>query len=148
MNDLTTWLRPSPNVHIGEPRVQSPTEAPTDNIADQSPRAVLHRVLLHLPEQAMFLLQGRVRVINVWRPIEHPVEDYPLAVCDPSSVLADDLIECDHVRRKFKGANMYSHFSPGQKWYYMGEQRPEEALLIKMFDSDASAKTSGNYHHL
>ena len=77
-------------------------------------------------------------MINVWRPIEHVVEDYPLAFCDPNSVPEQDLVECDHVRRKFKGANMYAHFNPEHKWYYLGQQRPEEVLLLKMFDSDPS----------
>ncbi|KAK3357867.1 methyltransferase CmcJ [Lasiosphaeria hispida] len=134
MNDLTTWLRPSPNVHV-----------------DQSPRAVLHRVLLHLPDKAAFLLQGRVRVINVWRPINNTVEDYPLAFCDPSSVPTQDHVECDHVRRKFKGANMYFHFGEKQKWYYLGQQQPEEVLLMKMFDSDPSVKAKScphaSFHH-
>jgi len=105
---------------------------------------VLHRILLHLPEQAEFLLQGRVRVINVWRPIEYPVHDYPLAVCDPRSVPDSDLVECDHVRRKFKGANMYAHYGPGHKWHYLGGQRPDEVLLLKMFDSDPSAEAKGS----
>ncbi|KAK2729451.1 methyltransferase CmcJ [Colletotrichum kahawae] len=121
MNDLTTWLRPSPTVHV-----------------DQSAEGVLHRVLLHLPEEAPFLLQGRVRLINVWRPIENTVQDFPLACCDSSSILDDDLIECDHVRRKFKGSNLYAHHREGHKWYYLGEQRPDEVLLIKMFDSDSN----------
>ncbi|KAF5512393.1 Aspirochlorine biosynthesis protein N [Colletotrichum aenigma] len=121
MNDLATWLRPSPTVHV-----------------DQSASGVLHRVLLHLPDDAPFLLQGRVRLINVWRPIGNSVQDYPLACCDSTSVLDEDLIECDHVRRKFKGSNLYAHHRDGQRWYYLGEQRPEEVLLIKMFDSDPS----------
>ncbi|KAK0613639.1 methyltransferase CmcJ [Immersiella caudata] len=134
MNDLAQWLRPSPNVHI-----------------DQSPRAVVHRILLHLPEDGPYLLQGRVRVVNVWRPIENPVESYPLAFCDPRTAGETDLIECDHVRRKFKGANMYMHHSPGQKWYYLGNQQPEEYLLLKMFDSDstveAKAVPHASFHH-
>ncbi|KAK1835679.1 hypothetical protein QBC39DRAFT_388621 [Podospora conica] len=128
MNDLTTWLRPSPNVHI-----------------DQSPRAVVQRVLLHLPDKAAKLLRGRVRVINIWRPIDNVVEDYPLGVCDPSSVPPRDLAECDHVRRKFKGANMYLHFNPQHKWYYLGRQRPEEVLFLKMFDSDPAVKAQGMF---
>ena len=129
MNDLTTWLRPSPNVHV-----------------DQSPRAVVHRILLHLPEKAEKLLQGRVRVINVWRPIDCVVEDYPLAFCDPSSVPTQDVVECDHVRRKFKGANMYLHFNPQHKWYYLGQQREDEVLFLKMFDSDPSVKAKACPH--
>jgi hypothetical protein len=105
----------------------------------------VNRVLLHFQDRAAQLLQGRVRVINVWRPLSDPVEDYPLAVCDPSSVPAQDYAECDHVRRKFKGANMYLHFSPQHKWYYLGQQRPEEVLFMKMFDSDPSVKAQGKF---
>ncbi|KAH8881848.1 methyltransferase CmcJ [Thozetella sp. PMI_491] len=125
MNDLTRWLRPSPTVHI-----------------DQSPRAVVQRVLLHLADEAAYLLQGRVRIINVWRPIENIVQDYPLAYCDPISVPETDLIECDHVRRSFTGANLYAHFNPGHQWYYLSEQRPDEVLLLKMFDSDENVKAT------
>jgi len=57
-----------------------------------------------------------------------------------------DLVECDHVRRKFKGANMYMHHSPGQKWYYFGQQQPEEVLLLKMFDSDPTVEAKACPH--
>lgn len=117
----------------------------TDKTTDQSPRAVVHRVLLHLPDKAAQLLQGRVRVINIWRPIDNVVEDYPLAFCDPSSVPPRDLVECDHVRRRFKSANMYMHFNPDHKWHYLGQQRPEEVLFLKMFDSDPTVKAQGMF---
>ncbi|ETS78888.1 hypothetical protein PFICI_08741 [Pestalotiopsis fici W106-1] len=125
MNDLTTWLLPSQNVHI-----------------DQSAASVLKRVQLHLPDDAENLLQGRVRVINIWRPIRGPVEDYPLALCDGTSVSDVDLIACDHVRRNFKGETIYPYYSPNQKWYYLSKQEKDEVLLIKMFDSDPSVKAS------
>jgi hypothetical protein len=79
---------------------------------------------------------------SVWRPIENPVQDYPLAVCDPSSVPDDDLVECDHVRRKFKGATMYAYYNEAHKWYYLGQQRPDEILLLKIFDSDSNVKAT------
>ncbi|KAH7028075.1 methyltransferase CmcJ [Microdochium trichocladiopsis] len=129
MNDLTTWLRPSPTAHV-----------------DQSDRAVLHRIMLHLPDEAPLLLQGRVRIVNVWRPLEHVIEDYPLAFCDPTSVPDADLIECDHIRRKFKGANLYAHHSEEHKWCYVGNHEPDEVLLLKMFDSDSSVAAKRLLH--
>ncbi len=45
--------------------------------------------------------------------------------------------------RKFKGANMYLHFSPDHEWYYLGQQRPDAVLLMKMFDSESSIKAKG-----
>ena len=49
-----------------------------------------------------------------------------------------DLVECDHVRRKFKGANLYAHHREEHKWCYVGNHKPDEVLLLKMFDSDSS----------
>ncbi|KAF9882504.1 hypothetical protein CkaCkLH20_00540 [Colletotrichum karsti] len=97
---------------------------------------------------AMYYHLGNVEEATVWRPIEDPVQDYPLACCDSTSVLDEDLIECDHVRRKFKGSTLYAHHREGHKWYYLGEQRPEEALLIKMFDSDSGTKAQRETHIL
>ncbi|KAK1750425.1 Aspirochlorine biosynthesis protein N [Echria macrotheca] len=123
MNDLTNWMLPACRVHV-----------------DQSPRAVVHRVQLQLQDEAPYLLQGRVRIINCWRPIHNAVEDFPLAVCDSTSVPDPDLVECDHVRRRFKGATMYLYTNPEHKWYYLSQQRPDEALIMKMFDSDSTVK--------
>ncbi|PVH88887.1 methyltransferase CmcJ [Cadophora sp. DSE1049] len=118
MNDFAQWISPAQVAHV-----------------DQSPSAVLNRVQLHMKEQAEYLLQGRVRIINVWKPLENPVEDFPLAVCDSRTMDLDDLVECDHIRKKFTGATLYIHFNPGQKWYYLSQQKPNEALMLKIFDS-------------
>jgi hypothetical protein len=68
------------------------------------------------------------------------VEDYPLAFCDPNSMPDKDLIECDHVRRRFKGSTLYAHYNEAHKWYYLGKHQPDEVLLLKMFDSDPTVK--------
>ncbi|KAK3320222.1 hypothetical protein B0T19DRAFT_488379 [Cercophora scortea] len=82
------------------------------------------------------LLRGRLRVINVWRPLnEGSVQDFPLALCDGSSILEEDLVECDHIRRKFFGATMYAAYRSTQRWYYLSKQRQDEITLIKIFDS-------------
>ena len=50
---------------------------------DQTPGAAEVRVRRHLPaEEAEELLKGRYQIINVWRPIENPASDFPLAVID------------------------------------------------------------------
>src|SRR5947209_7777179 len=45
-----------------------------------------------LPEDAEDLLQRRFAIIQVWRPINHPVETYPLAICDAASLAFDDMV--------------------------------------------------------
>lgn len=119
LNDLTNWLRPAMHVHI-----------------DQSPSAVLRRIQLQLKDDAEFLLQGRIRVINVWRPLTNAVQDYPLAICDGSTVDRADLVEADHIRRQYMGSTMYLKHNQNQRFYYMSNQTKEDVLMFKNFDSD------------
>src|SRR5882672_10858413 len=45
-----------------------------------------------LPQEADELLRRRFAIIQVWRPIRHPVETFPLAICDAKSLSDDDLV--------------------------------------------------------
>ncbi|KAJ5081638.1 hypothetical protein NUU61_009902 [Penicillium alfredii] len=103
---------------------------------DQAPSAVVSRAHLHLPDKAEHLLQGRVRVVNIWRPIADVVEDVPLALCDARTITLDDMLETDHVRKHYLGATMYAMAREKYRWYYLHRQRKDEVTLLKMFDSD------------
>ncbi|KAH8173483.1 hypothetical protein LIA77_07738 [Sarocladium implicatum] len=126
LNDPMKILPPAEGVHV-----------------DQSTIAVIGRIERQLPEEARELLRSRrIRVVNVWRPINHCVEDMPLAVCDGSTVKPSDLVETDHVRSSYVGSTMYLLNRPQHRWYYVSRQRPDEVLLFKNFDSagDVAAK--------
>ena len=45
-----------------------------------------------VPDEAEALLKRRFAIVQVWRPIKHPVESFPLAICDARSVSTDDLV--------------------------------------------------------
>ncbi|KAL9029148.1 MAG: hypothetical protein Q9196_002584 [Gyalolechia fulgens] len=102
---------------------------------DQSPATVVERVGIHLPGQEDFLLQGRVQHINIWRPINGPIENYPLAVCDGRSIPVENLIETDRIRRQYSGCTLFSTYQEGFRWYYASQQNDDEPLLFKSFDS-------------
>jgi hypothetical protein len=68
---------------------------------------VVQRVQQFLSEQTDHILQGCVRLINLWRPASGTVEDWPLAVCDGSTLPESQLVECDRIRRAFSGCTMY-----------------------------------------
>lgn len=76
---------------------------------------------------------------SVWRPIRHPIENFPLAVCDGSTVPADRLLAVDHVRKAYVGESAYPLAWPGYRWYYLGGQTRDEVLLFKTYDSGAGA---------
>ncbi|KAA6413645.1 MAG: hypothetical protein FRX48_02006 [Lasallia pustulata] len=102
---------------------------------DQAPVAALNRVKTQLANEADYLLQGRVRILNIWRPLRHPVEDWPLAVCDGSTVDTTDLVETDTVRRDYVGSNMFVLHQERHKWYYLSKHNVDEVLVLKQFDS-------------
>lgn len=56
----------------------------------------------HLPEDAEKLLQGRVQIINVWRPIKTVQRD-PLAVAEASSVDDESLVVTELIYPNRKG---------------------------------------------
>ncbi|KAH9942228.1 uncharacterized protein BXZ73DRAFT_87881 [Epithele typhae] len=93
---------------------------------DQTPSASVERVKHHLPAEADRLLGSRVRLINVWRPIHHPVAHFPLA----------DLIPIDFIYPTRRGETYGVRHNPQQKWYYLRDQAPDEVTLIKCYDPD------------
>ncbi|KAL9103694.1 MAG: hypothetical protein Q9163_001288 [Psora crenata] len=91
----------------------------------------------YLPKIEHFI---RKEVQDVDKPLRNPVEDWPLAVCDGSNVDDDDLLETDHIRRQYNGANMNAIYRQKYKWYYLHKQGPQEPLLLKQFDSARDVK--------
>jgi len=102
---------------------------------DQSPSSVVERIEFSLPEQADFLLRGRVQHINIWRPLNGPIENYPLAVCDGRTAPAANMLEADRISRSYQGDTLFTMFQKGYDWYYLSGQKNDEPLIFKGFDS-------------
>ncbi|KAL1950711.1 hypothetical protein VTO73DRAFT_5835 [Trametes versicolor] len=103
---------------------------------DQTYQASVNRVKYHLPEDADRLLKSRVRIINVWRPIENPVAHHPLAVSDWRFLDEKDLVSTRLIYPHREGSTYSVRYNPNHKWYYLSDQTPEEVILIKCFDSE------------
>ena len=80
----------------------------------------------------------RYAIVNVWRPIRGPVLDAPLALCDSRSVSAHDLVASDVYYPSRTGEIYLVAHSPLHRWSYFSGMQPDEALLFKQYDSDAS----------
>ena len=93
-----------------------------------------------LPDQAEALLRGRVQIINLWRPIRVPVFDAPLAVCDAGSVAPGDLVASDLIYPDRRGEIYSVRFSPAHQWFYVSRMEPDEALLLKCYDSETDGR--------
>jgi hypothetical protein len=114
----------------GTPR-QPATRVHVDHTAKSGPQ----RVRDFFGDEAAELLRGRVQVINLWRPIRGPLRDAPLAVCDASSVASVDLVPSDLVYQHRVGETYNVTYNPAHRWFYVPEMQPDEALLLKCYDS-------------
>jgi hypothetical protein len=91
---------------------------------------------------------------SLWRPFSQPPQDWPLAVCDGTSVGDDEgvpnvmvrlaeLPDPDNIPEhcededKLPAASVF-HFSPKHRWWYFPDMTRDEILLVKFHDSDHS----------
>jgi len=88
-----------------------------------------------LPQEADDLLRRRFAIIQVWRPIRHPVETFPLAICDARSVSFEDFVISERRYPDRIGQTYAARYNPNHRWYYFPRMRREEALVFKVFDS-------------
>lgn len=116
-------------------RGAGPRQPATRVHVDQTDASGANRVHEHLPAEADELLKGRVQVINLWRPIRGPLRDTPLALCDATSVAANDLVASDLIYPNRNGETYSVKFNPDHRWFYFPEMTVDEALLLKCYDS-------------
>jgi len=104
---------------------------------DQTFEASVARVHRHLGADAERLLKGRVRIINVWRPIKNTVAHKPLGVSDWRHLDAEhDLVPTKFIYPDREGSIFSVKYNPNHRWYYLSDQTPEEVTLIKCYDSE------------
>ncbi|KAI2623229.1 hypothetical protein GGR54DRAFT_638469 [Hypoxylon sp. NC1633] len=152
--------------HTIRRRTPDAARAPVQQVhVDQTPAAAEVRVRRHLPaDEAEALLKGRFQIINVWRPIENPASDFPLAVVDwrstqPSDFLPVDLLYPQRVDSTADNDDRGKEVRPDEskwystegyeargetisvapneahKFYYQKDMTPDEVLLLKCYDS-------------
>jgi hypothetical protein len=88
-----------------------------------------------LPDEADDLLRRRFAIVQVWRPIRHPVETFPLAICDARSLSAENLVISERRYPNRVGQTYAITYNPAQHWYWFPRMRRDEALVFKVYDS-------------
>ncbi|TIA46577.1 hypothetical protein D6C79_05122 [Aureobasidium pullulans] len=105
---------------------------------DQTETAAIARVHRHLPSEASTLLSSRVRIINIWRPLNGPVVSFPLAVADSRSVKDDAIVGIEHRYPDRVGETAGVQAAEGQEWWYWSGMGNEERLFLQCYDSEGS----------
>jgi len=111
---------------------------------DQTAAGAARRVETLLGDRAEKLLKGRCQIINVWRPLRGPVQDWPLALMDGQSIEDKDGHPTDLWKGQFEvlGQTMNITHAEGQRWYYLRHHRTDEVTLIKIWDNDRNVAAS------
>jgi len=99
-----------------------------------------------LPDEADELLRGRFAIIQVWRPIRHPVETDPLGICDARSVQEKDFIISERIYPNRVGQTYSVGYNPQHDWYWFPRMRRDEALVFKVFDSAHDGRARWTAH--
>lgn len=78
---------------------------------------------------------GHYAFINIWRPIETPINSAPLGFVLPSSVAPEDWILLDLIYPDRKGQIMGLAANPDHQWIYMSKMTPGEVAYFNIFDN-------------
>jgi hypothetical protein len=88
-----------------------------------------------LPDEADALLRRRFAIVQVWRPIRHPVETFPLAIADARSLAPEDFVVSERRAQNRIGQTFAITYNPAHRWFWFPRQRRDEAMVFKVYDS-------------
>ena len=99
-----------------------------------------------LPDEADELLKLCFAVVQVWRPIRHPVEREPLAIADARSIGTKELFPSSRVYPDRVGEVYHCAYNPEHRWYYFPKMQRDEAIVFKTFDSATDGRARWTAH--
>ncbi|KAI0885360.1 uncharacterized protein GGS22DRAFT_163506 [Annulohypoxylon maeteangense] len=140
----------STRIHIFDHTIRraaasAPRKAVQNVHVDQTAYSAAKRVQRHMGDDAAALLQGRYRIVNVWRTLnKNPVESMPLAFASSSTLEDADVVPVEHrYPEGYVGQTAAITYNPNQKWYYLSGMTGDERLLLECYDSEGAKEGSG-----
>ncbi|KAF7670920.1 hypothetical protein GT037_011048 [Alternaria burnsii] len=89
----------------------------------------------HIVEKHAHLRGRRFEVINLWRVTKGPNRDWPLALCDYTSVDLEDVDLSDVIHKDRVGESTRLYFNSSHRWFYLDKQTTSEVALFRNVDS-------------
>ncbi|KAK4236582.1 putative CmcJ-like methyltransferase [Achaetomium macrosporum] len=113
--------------------------------SDYSPRGALLQLHHSFPGQRAYFENCDFDMINVWRVLTGPNDDWPLTLCDFNSIdHGNDRIATDRMHKDHIGENELLFPNTKHKWYYIPGQLPDQLLVFR--NTDASGLRSKAFH--
>lgn len=118
-DDPNSMRRPARNVH-----------------SDYSPEGAHQRLRDLLGEEKAAQWEaGHFAFINVWRPIENPINSAPLGFVRPGSVDAEDWLTIKLIYPNRLGSIMGLVANDAHEWVYLSKMTPDEIALFNIYDN-------------
>ncbi len=86
-------------------------------------------------EAAAEWARGHYAFVNVWRPVDHPINSAPLGFVRPSSVEPSDWILLDLIYPDRNGQIMGLVGNPRHEWIYQSKMTPDEVAIFNIYDN-------------
>lgn len=120
-------------------RVDDPdaTRKPARNVhSDYSKDGAKQRLVDLLgADQAAEWNDGHYAFINVWRPVDAPINSAPLGFVRPSSVDPADWVLLDLIYPDRKGQIMGLVRNEAHEWLYQSKMMPDEVVFFNIYDN-------------
>jgi hypothetical protein len=88
----------------------------------------------------------RWAIIQVWRPIRGTVMIDPLGICDGRSIPQQGFIRVERRYKDRTGEVYHIAHNPMHAWFWFPQMTRNEALVFKVFDSDAAKPSRFTAH--
>ena len=125
-------------------RLRTPVHSVHNDYTEWSARK---RVQDFMGNEADALLAKRFAIIQVWRPINNPIEEDPLAISDGRTLNEDtDLLLAERRYPNRVGQTYRVAYNPEHTWYYLPRMTRDEAIIFKVYDSARDGRARYTAH--
>lgn len=133
--------RSSDGAHREKYNLRNPVPLPHSDYTDRSAAQRMRDVFL---DDADDRLNRRFAIVNVWRSMTGPIEQWPLAMCDARSVNDDRMHKIvrsapHRAEPSFEysrsSETRHASYDANHRWFHFPRMTRNEALLFKNFDT-------------
>ncbi|MEL6200025.1 MAG: CmcJ/NvfI family oxidoreductase [Pseudomonadota bacterium] len=78
---------------------------------------------------------GHYGFVNVWRPIDRPIESSPLGFLHPASVAAEDWVPIELIYPDRIGHILGVVANAQHDWFYLSGMTPDEVAIFNIYDN-------------
>jgi hypothetical protein len=127
-------------------RIREPSETIHNDYTAQSGPNRLREHFAGDPDRAEALMKNRFAIVNLWRSVNGPVYNHPLAMCNARSVAVEDLVSVKRQAKDRVGEIQFCLYNPNHQWYYFPQMQMDEALVFKTYDSATDGRSRFTIH--